>query len=260
MISAIILTKNEEHMIANCINSCKQVADEIVIIDDNSTDKTTDIATQKGAKVFPSTNPSFAGRRDEGAHNATGDWLLYIDADERVTPDLAQEIKDVTSQNDAASVYVINRKDFYFGESRPIYSPMHRLMKKDKLKSWVGDLHETPQITGETGQLQNYLLHFTHIDIDSMLQNTLKWSTKEANLRVSQNHPPIVWWRLVRVFLTGFWDSFITQQGYKCGTAGWVEAMYQGCSLFLTYAKVWELQNKEKIENSYNELDKPFSN
>jgi glycosyltransferase involved in cell wall biosynthesis len=260
MISAIILTKNEEHMISNCINSCKQVADEIIIIDNSSTDRTIEIATQKGAKIFSSTNPSFAGRRDEGAQQASGEWLLYVDADERVTPELAQEIKNITTQSNAAAVYIIDRKDFYFGGPRPLSSPMHRLMKKENLTSWVGDLHETPQVTGDSSKLQNYLLHFTHLDIDSMLRNTLEWSTKEAQLRISQNHPPIVWWRLIRVFATGFWNSFVTQQGYKCGTAGWVEAMYQGFSLFLTYAKVWEMQNKDKIRDNYNELDKSFSN
>jgi hypothetical protein len=155
--------------------------------------------------------------------------------------------------------FVINRKDYYFGQERPLFSPMHRLFKKENLIGWHGDLHETPQVTGQTGYLKNYFLHFTHIDIDSMFKNTAEWSTKEAKLRIAANHPPIVAWRLVRVFLTAFWNSFVTQKGYTCGTAGWIEAIYQGCSMFFTYAKVWEMQNRATIQSNYAELDKQYS-
>jgi hypothetical protein len=132
------------------------------------------------------------------------------------------------------------------------------MFKRSSLKSWQGELHETPQLDGLISTLQNPLLHFTHIDMNSMLTNTIPWSDKEAKLRFESGHPPVVWWRLIRVFLTGFWNSFVTQQGYKTGTAGWIEAMYQGFSLFVTYAKLWELQNKDTISNSYQELDKPY--
>lgn len=260
MISAVILTKNEEQMIANCINSCKQIASEIIVIDNGSGDKTVEIAMQKGARVEISNDQSFAKRRELGASVASGDWILYVDADERVTPELAKEIEENMHSASGHSGYVINRKDYYFGIERPLYSPMHRLFKKENLKGWHGELHETPKVDGSIGYLSNYFLHFTHTDIDSMFKNTMSWSSKESQLRFDAGHPPVVWWRLIRVFVTGFWGSFVTQKGYTCGTAGWVEALYQGCSMFFTYAKLWELQNKQIIQRNYEQLDKPYSN
>lgn len=258
MITAIILTKNEETMIQNCINSVKSVAHEIIVVDNDSTDRSVEIAEQNNARIFRSSERSFAVRRNIGLENATGDWVLYIDADERVTPELSKEIKDITTRSSDINGYILNRDDYYFGSRRPLSSPMHRLFKRQALKTWKGDLHETPQVDGAVGTLTHPLLHFTHTDINSMLTNTLKWSDQEAMLRFNSGHPPVVWWRLVRVFITGFWNSYIAQQGYKCGTAGWIEAIYQGCSMFITYAKLWELQNKDKIINSYRELDKEF--
>jgi glycosyltransferase involved in cell wall biosynthesis len=245
-------------MISQCINSCKIVADEIVVIDNGSNDKTIEIAQQKGAKIEISNHPSFAVRRDLGLQKSSGDWVLYVDADERVTPELAKEIKSIVNSAESHSAYIINRKDFYLGAERPLFSPMHRFFKRSDLKNWHGDLHETPNFEGTLGTMHNYFLHFTHINLNSMLENTILWSDREATLRFNANHPPVVWWRLIRVFLTGFYNSFITQQGYKCGTQGWIEAIYQGCSMFITYAKLWEMQNQKQINSSYQKLDEPY--
>ncbi|MDQ3098865.1 MAG: glycosyltransferase family 2 protein [bacterium] len=262
MITAIILAKNEEKMLQPCINSVKQIAGEIVVIDNGSNDRTAEIAMQNSAKVFLSNEKSFAHLRNLGLQNATGEWVIYVDADERVTKELADEINGITSGqvSKVYEGYIINREDYYFGSKRPLFSPMHRLFKRASLKSWQGEVHETPVLEGLISTLRNPLLHFTHIDMNSMLINTISWSDKEAKLRFESGHPPVVWWRLIRVFLTGFWNSFVTQQGYKNGTSGWVEAMYQGCSLFITYAKLWEMQNRETISSAYQNLDKPYSN
>ncbi len=260
MISAIIITKNEEKMIQACINSVRQVAEEIIVVDNGSNDRTVEIAMLNNAKVLFSNDSSFGVRRTLGLQSATGEWVLYIDADERVTKELAGEIQAVVT-GQVAKVYdgyILNRVDYYFGVKRPLFSPMHRFFKRSALKGWQGGLHETPQLEGLVSTLQNHLLHFTHIDLNSMLVNTIAWSDQEAQLRFNAGHPPVVWWRLIRVFVTGFWNSFVTQQGYKCGTAGWIEGLYQGFSLFITYAKLWELQNKQEISNSYQSLDQEF--
>jgi hypothetical protein len=78
-----------------------------------------------------------------------------------------------------------------------------------------------------------------------MLNKTIEWSKIEAQLRLNAHHPKVVWWRLIRVMLTGFWDSYIKQGGWKAGTAGFIESIYQAYSMFVTYATLWEMQ-KEK--------------
>lgn len=258
MLTTVILTKNEEKMIQACINSVKSISSEIIAVENDSTDNTVEILKQNNCKIIFSSDTSFGKRRELGATAASGDWILYLDADERVTPELASEITKTISSNPTDTGFILNRQDYYFGRVRPTYSPMHRLFKRSALKGWEGEVHETPILEGSVGQLKAPLIHLTHIDIDSMLHNTLNWSTKEAELRFNHQHLPIVWWRLIRVMLTAFWESFVKQQGYKCGTEGWIEALYQASSMFLTYAKLWELQNKKKIERSYQEIDQKF--
>lgn len=263
MTSVVILTKNEEKFLQNCINSVRTCALEIIVIDNGSTDMTVPIAQQNNCTVYHSDEQSFSARRELGLKVAKGEWILYLDADERITPELATEINSISANkisnyNTQPTTYVLNREDYYLGTVWPSISPMHRLFFKQALKGWHGIIHETPIVDGLIGTCKNKIIHLTHVDIDSMLRNTLKWSSYEAQLRFDQNHPPIVWWRLIRVLLTAWFHSFISQKGYTKGTVGWIESLYQGCSMFLTYAKLWELQNKEQISTAYELIEKPY--
>jgi hypothetical protein len=119
------------------------------------------------------------------------------------------------------------------------------------LKGWKGKLHESPIVDGEIGKInEGFILHFTHRDLESMLSKTIEWSTQEALLRYNSGHPQMTWWRFPRVMLTTFFDSYIRQGGYKAGATGIVESMYQSFSMFVTYAKLWELQNQAKNKKS----------
>ena len=77
-----------------------------------------------------------------------------------------------------------------------------------------------------------------------MLDKTIQWSKIEAELRYKSGHPPMSWWRFIRVMLTAFYDSYIKQKGYSVGTAGFIESMFQAYSMFITYARLWEMQLK----------------
>ena len=108
-----------------------------------------------------------------------------------------------------------------------------------------GELHETAKVNGGIGELQGLIYHYTHWDLFSMLQKTILWSDIEAKLRIDSNHPSMSWWRFIRVMITAFYDSYIKQGGYSVGTIGLIESMYQAFSIFVTYANLWELQEKE---------------
>jgi hypothetical protein len=124
---------------------------------------------------------------------------------------------------------------------------MPRLFKKDNLTKWKGRLHESPVVDGVIGEIKDgFILHFTHRDLESMLNKTIEWSTQEAMLRYNSGHPQMTWWRFPRVMLTAFFDSYIKQRGYKAGAMGVVESVYQSFSMFITYAKLWELQKLAK--------------
>jgi glycosyltransferase involved in cell wall biosynthesis len=249
-ISAIILTKNAEEVLADCIDSVS-FCDEVVVIDDNSTDRTTDLAKHMGAHIFQSDEKSFAEKRNFGAKKAKGKWILYVDSDERVSPELKKSIETITAkEKGSASAYRIKRKNFYYGNHEwPYIEKLERLFKKSKLVEWHGDLHETAKVDGEISEIEEgVLLHYTRTSITAMVNKTNQWSEMEANLRLSANHPKMTNWRFFRVMLTGFYGSYIKQEGWRTGTTGLVESIYQAFSMFITYAKLWEKQQKSSSE------------
>jgi len=250
-ISAIIIARSEEKMIGEALESVS-FCDEIIVVDNGSIDKTKEIAEGKGAKVYEIKTNDFSELRDFGLSKAENDWVLYLDADERVDDQLKGSIKDVVTSDTKYAAYFLKRKNFYFGKHQwPKIERLERLFKKEKLKEWKGKLHESPIVDGEVGRIsEGFILHFTHRDLESMLNKTIEWSTQEALLRYNSGHPKMSWWRFPRVMLSAFFDSYIKQGGYKAGAAGVVESMYQAFSMFMTYAKLWELQNQVKNKKS----------
>lgn len=242
-LSAIIIAKNSEAFIADCIDSVS-FCNEVIVVDNGSTDNTREIAKRMHAKVLKNDGDNFATQRNVGLAFASGEWVFYIDTDERVSEELRKSILSTIS-SESHQVYYVQRKNFYLGKHPwPKIEKLERLFKKSALSGWKGELHETPVYAGSVGVLDGYLLHFTHRDLSSMLNKTIVWSDIEAQLRLQSHHPKMAWWRFFRVMLTGFWDSYVIQGGWKVGTAGLIESMYQAFSMFITYAKLWELQQK----------------
>ncbi len=248
-ISAIILAKNAEDQISDCIESVS-FCDEILVIDDNSSDRTVDLSRKMGARVeeYRQSENNFAERRNFGLKRARYSWVFYIDSDERMTKELQKSIKSVLNQKSVEfNSYKIQRKNFYFGNHEwPQGEVFTRLFYKPEFKGWTGKLHESPVISGDAGELEGYLLHYTHRDLFTMVQKTLEWSKIEAELRYGAGHPQMTWWRFPRVMFTAFYDSYVRQRGYKAGTAGVVESIYQAFSIFITYARLWEMQIKNQ--------------
>src|ERR1700689_5140049 len=127
-LSAIILTKNSEDLIADCMDSLS-FCDEIIVIDDYSTDRTAELAKHLGASVFPYSSESFAKKRNLGLKKTKGKWILYLDADERVFPELRDAIQSVLERKkDIYSAYRVNRKNFYLGNNEwPTMEKLERL-------------------------------------------------------------------------------------------------------------------------------------
>ena len=245
-ISGVVISKNSEKLIGECLKSLS-FCDEVIIVDTNSTDKTREIATKMGAKVFELSSADFSEMRNFGLEKANFEWILYVDTEERVSPELARSIKSAISNSTDTSAYKLKRKNFYFGNHEwPYMEKLERLFRKDSLKGWYGKIHESPNFEGKVGVLNGYLLHYTHRNLSSMVDKTLEWSKIEAELRFKSGHPPMSWWRFPRVMITAFLDSYIRQKGFKAGAVGLLESIYQSFSIFITYARLWELQNRKK--------------
>lgn len=249
-ISVITIARNEEEVLADCLKSASW-ADEIIVVDNNSTDKTAVIAKKHGAKVFkgPTKSLQFSELRNLGLKKATGDWLLYLDSDERVTPELAKEIPQAVINPDFVA-YDIPRRNFYLGQEVRYGGawPDHvkRLFERKKLKRWEKQLHEDPIFQGKMGWLQSPLIHLTHRDLSSMVEKTKGWSKIEADLLYQSGHPPVTWWRLLKIMGLEFWERGVKKQGWRDGTVGWIEIIFQMFSRFITYARLWEKQQGRK--------------
>ncbi len=243
-IDAIIIAKNESPRLATCINRLS-FARKIFVVDNGSTDRTAQVARKAGARVLKSDTKKFAELRNLGAKSSNADWLLYIDADEFVSTKLASEISEVTAGESSVKGYRILRDNYYLGYLWPTHDGMVRLIHRESLIRWTGDIHEHAHIEGETGVLYNHLVHDTHRSLHEMTEKTNEWSEIEAKLRFDAHHPRIVEWRLLRVMATGFFSSYVREGGWKMGTVGLIESIFQSFSMFTTYAKLWELQQGE---------------
>lgn len=253
-LSVIVLTHDEEPVIVDCLESVKW-ADEIIVVDDNSTDNTLSLVkNHKVAEiVIAPEKSSFSDRRNLGAKKANGRWLLYVDADERVTPELYEEILAVIEglSEVGSAAYAIPRKNIrltkvlYHGGWWPDY--VLRLMKKEKLVRWEGELHEQPKINGEVGKLKEAFIHLSHRgSIEHKFQTTIKWSGIEAQKLYDSSHPPMTVVRFISAMWREFYKRMIKEKAFLDGTEGIIEVFYQVFSVFISYARLWEMQQKKE--------------
>ncbi len=247
-ITIIILALNEADVIKDAILSVKDIAKEILVINANSTDNTKEIAEKNGALVISRQFKDFSDQRNFAILHAKTPWIMYLDADERLTDSFKKELKEkIESYDEKGSVggFYVNRKTFYFGKDWNLTDRVQRVFYKEKFIEWYGVVHETPKIHGEFSEINSPILHFTHRNLSQMVGKTNEWSEYEARLRLKSNHPSMTAWRFIRVMGTEFINSYIKNGGYKNGTYGLIEAIYQAFSMFITYAKLWELQQKK---------------
>jgi glycosyltransferase involved in cell wall biosynthesis len=256
-ISALIIAKNEEKMIANCIKALLW-CNEIIVVDDGSIDKTREIAENLGAKVITFKHSSFSRLREEALKRATSDWVIYIDADERVTPILSKEIK-VMIETSHASVFRIRRKNVYFGKNFKWGGWqddwVERVFEKGSLLGWSGEVHESPNYAGDVIDLKTSLIHFTHRDTVSGLLKTAAWTPIEAQALYKSNIAPVGIWTIFRKGFMEFLRRAIFKRGYKDGVEGVIEAIIQGINRALVYIQVWELQQKPSIQERYQQKE-----
>lgn len=250
-LSVIIIAKNEEARITKCLKSVA-FCDEQIVVDNGSSDKTIEIAIRLGARILEAAEKDFSSVRELGLREASGKWILYIDADEEVTKALQIEIRSVIRSPVNVTAYLVKRDTYYLGYRWPYQDSVERLFLTSALKGWHGRLHETPVFVGDTKVLTHPLIHRTHRTLEEMLTKTNDWSVIEAQLRYQDDHPPVVLWRLLRVMITGFCRSFFIQGGWRTGTIGWIESIYQAFSMFIIYTKLWEMQqisSKSEVVN-----------
>jgi len=242
-------------MITDCLVSAR-FADEIIVVDNTSTDATVSMAKSHAAKIVRTKGADYSQRKNDGlkAVSPAADWVLFLDADERIGPLLRQEILQVISRRSTHSAYAIPRQNIFLGQ--PLFfggwgnDYVIRLFHKPHLRYWQHPLHEEPVYTGTLGKLVNPLVHFSHRDLASMVDKTILFTGHEARLRLENLHPPVAVWRFIRVMLSEFWHRFIKLSAWRDGTRGVIDGLFQVFNMFIIYARLWELQHNPRLQTS----------
>ncbi|MDH5533363.1 MAG: glycosyltransferase family 2 protein [Candidatus Pacebacteria bacterium] len=260
-ITAIIIAKNEESMIANCIESLRW-CDEILVIDNGSIDSTASVSEKLGARVIGFSSTDFSKVRNEGLKRSKTDWIFYVDADERVSPELAREIM-VSIETNVGQAFKLKRDNICYG-----FPLTHggwendyvtRVFKRDDLTSWSGKIHESANFNGKEVSLQQPLLHLTHRSTKDNLYKSAEWTGIEADLLYKSGIKPVTLFTLIRKGLMEFIRRDFIKQGSKNGMVGHVEALVQAMNRVMVYIQVWELQQKPSLPDRYEKIEREIS-
>jgi glycosyltransferase involved in cell wall biosynthesis len=257
-ITAIIIAKNEEEMIANCIEGLRW-CDEIIVIDNGSIDTTAHVAEKLGARVIGFANNNFAKVRNEGLKRSKTDWVFYVDADERVTPALAREIM-VHVETGAGEAFKLKRQNICYGfhltNGGWENDFVTRIFRVSALKEWSGKIHESAIYTGKELTLKQPLIHLTHRSTKENLHKSADWTGIEAELLYNADIKPVTLFTLLRKGLMEFLRRAFLKNGRKDGMAGYIEALVQAMNRVMVYIQVWELQQKPSISDRYEKIER----
>lgn len=225
-LSVVLATFNEEKNIGPCLDSIKNIADEIIVVDGSSIDKTREIAKKYGAHVIKTTNPPiFHINKNKAIDVATCEWILQLDADERVTSELAKDIKKVIRENKETNGYWLPRKNFFLGKflswggQYPDYTL--RLYRRGKGRLPAKDVHEQAVVQGRVGYLKNDLLHFADLTLKRYLERNDRYINL-ITLEMERNKLSKTTLKLIEYFFVKpVWWFLLTQIKHKGILDGW---------------------------------------
>lgn len=254
-ISVAIATFNEERSLANCLQSVKNLADEVVIVDGSSTDKTVEIAKSFGAKVVLANNkPIFHLNKQQAIDECHGDWILQLDADEVVPSVLVEEIRSTVDSNSEYDAFWIKRRKMFLGKwikkGGQYPDPVIRLFKKGQAFLPCKSVHEQMVVKGTVGWLKNPMIHLPTPSFSFYITKDNRYSTLSA-LELDENKTPInivsfikyVVWEPNKIFYL----LYFRHRGFLDGFPGFVFAIYSGLHQMSAYVKYWEMKNSSDI-------------
>lgn len=264
-ISVVISAYNEEEKIKDCLESVKW-ADEIIFVDNTSQDKTVDIAKKYTTKIFKRENNLMLNvNKNYGFSKATSDWILSLDADEHVTPELREEIEQVLSKGSQAEGYLISRKNIIFGKwiQHSIWWPDYqlRLFKKGKGKFEELHVHELIKVEGEVEKLQEPLIHENYSSASQYLYKLDHIYTENEAQSFIKAGKKLHWIDAIRFPVGDFLKTFFLQKGYKDGLHGLVLSILQAFYTEVVFLKIWEKEGFKETnnENFLKEVIKEFT-
>lgn len=246
-LSVAIITKNEEANLARTLESVRW-ADEIVIVDCGSTDRTAEIAQEYGAKVFVESWKGFGAQKNSAIEKCTSDWLLALDADEEVSAELAGEIRQMLAGRSEQGAYFLPRRNFFL--SRWVrhggYFPdaKLRLLRRGTGLFEERIVHETIRTTGPAGRMRGSLLHHAYPTLDGYIEHMNRYSSLGAGQAVERRKTSRGWlafvWNVAVVPVATFAYNYFFRLGFLDGREGLLLHLYHSAYVSWKYAKAWE--------------------
>lgn len=251
-LSAILITKNEGHNLEDCLSSISDITDEIIIVDSNSDDGTLNIAKKYGAIIStPDDWPGFGPQKNRALALVSKEWVLSIDADERLTKELSNEIKMVLSKPEA-DCYLIPRSSCYCGRfmKHSGWNPDYvlRLFKRGSAKFSDNLVHERLIPTGPVKKLSSPMLHYSFRDFSQVLQKIDRYSTDSAKQAFTQNKRS----NPLKALFHGLWAfvrTYVLKLGFLDGGQGLALAISNAEGSYYRYIKIWLMQQKSHHDN-----------
>lgn len=258
-LSAIVLARDEADMLPGCLARLGFADEVVVVVDDRSTDNTANVATAAGARVLPCRFSTFAQAKQAGIDAATGEWILIVDADERVSPGLAEEVRSIVAENGPADAWRVPIRNWFLGQAMRHggWADEHpvRLARRCGTRL-TGEIHESIVTSGVTvADCTHPFEHLSHRSIHHDLGKTRSWLDLAAQEVGARNPRPVTARRLWCVVARELAWRFLRRQGWRDGTVGTIESLYQAFSGFAVLARLWEMQQSPGPEDLYRELE-----
>ncbi len=242
-LSAAVITLNEEANLPRCLESVRGLVSEIVIVDAGSTDRTGTIAGEHGARFEQRAWPGYVAQKNAALALASQPWVLCLDADEEVSPELAASIRALFAAGEPdVNGYEVSRLNFYLGAwIRHAWSPDRKLrLVRSGSGEWTGrDLHERLAVTGRTRRLDGHLLHYSYRSLQDHLERTIRYARIAADSLDRRGHRAR-WYHLAISPWLAFVKQIVVKQGWRDGWRGWVIAGATFTKVFAKYAFLYE--------------------
>lgn len=249
-LALVVITLNEEKNIGRCLDSVSGLADELIVVDSGSDDRTTDIARQWGAKIIFHPFENHINQKNFALSQATADWILSLDADEALSPDLKKSIENIL-QNPRFSGYTMNRMTNYCGRWIR-YSGWYpdrklRLVKKDSAH-WIGlNPHDRLVLIepAPTGHLAGHILHYSYYSLQDHLDQMSRFTRIAAQELFKQGIKPNLYHFTLKPAFK-FFRHYVLKLGFLDGYEGFQIARLSACGQFLKYARLRELHKNSR--------------
>ncbi len=244
-VAAVVITKNEERNIEDCLASLRW-ADEIVVVDAESTDRTVEIAARFTPHVFVRPWPGYGPQKNFGFEQATADWLLVVDADERVTEPLREEIRRRLAEGPSGEIggFEVPRRNFFYGRwirGGGIYPDYQlRLFRRSAGRYDDVLLHERLHLAGRIERLTQPLDHYSMPGIREHVRKMARYTTLGAQEKL-KSQSRVSWLDLAGNHLGTILKTYLLRGGYRDGVHGVIVALFAGMHTFVKYAKAVEM-------------------